>query len=664
MTNQQGLVRRRGFWCAIGLVLSSCAPGLGGSAISGEGLEWTLPTTYEPAVQQRCDRVYRATQRLAHHLLGLVHPWAEDPSLLLLAESQSNEHHIRPNTGAVAGLAFLYRFGPYDAGIVGISRQELLARRILPMMRYLSATHITGEKPTSDGKKWGDHWQSAHWAESLALAAWWAGGDLPADLADAVRRVVAHEAGRFVDAAPPHRLRDDTKAEENAWNSQILSAAILLMPNDPRRPKWEKAFQRWALSAWLRPADAHSPVVVDERPVSEQFRGANIHDDFTLENHRIVHPDYMTTWTLSLGCAIHFAMTGRKPPEALVHNVPGIYENLKWFTLPDAGFVYASGQDWSVFRQVDWLHMHALMAAFGRDPEAWSLLDRGLEGLERMHARSPDGAVYVPEEHFFASAQTDTLVQFARIWLCLHFAADSRPVAPQRWGVRRLDSARMILHRSRSAVHALSWDGRVMAQCMPLQKDRLISPHERSGVGHIRLAGQDKPLDVAMVDIVVQNDGQSFAADLVVTHGRAVRAELGYRSDSDGAWTIAEKLVATGDVTTTEIATGLIGILNDKRWIYQRGERNIDFGDQRRVVPSGSGETFGSDGVLRLGVDAAFFIESRSPLRVRYQAGSKPRRSRITDELYLNYIGGGREWQAGETIAEWEATIRCRPADR
>ena len=33
---------------------------------------------------------------------------------------------------------------------------------IVPMMRYLVATHSTGRRVTSDGKPWGDAWQSAY----------------------------------------------------------------------------------------------------------------------------------------------------------------------------------------------------------------------------------------------------------------------------------------------------------------------------------------------------------------------------------------------------------------------------------------------------------------------------------------------------------------------
>ena len=116
------------------------------------------------------------------------------------------------------------------------------------------------------------------------------------------------------------------------------------------------------MSSFLSPADERSDTVVDGRPVREQFTGANIYDDFTLENHGIVHPDYMTAFSLTLGCTLDFVMTGRQPPEALLYNVAPIYENLKWFWLPDGGFVYPSGQDWGLFRNADWLFKHVLMA--------------------------------------------------------------------------------------------------------------------------------------------------------------------------------------------------------------------------------------------------------------------------------------------------------------
>jgi len=198
----------------------------------------------------------------------------------------------------------------------------------------------------------------------------------------------------------------------------------------------------------------------------------------------------------------------------------------------------------------------------------------------------------------------------------------------------------------------------VCAQYTPLAVDRLISPHERSGVGTIRLQGQDKVLDVSLVESRVQNDSKSFTADVVLDHGQAVRAHLRFCSQADGTWTIHEKLVARADVTLAEVATGLIGILNDRRWIYQRGNRQVRIADQPHTVASCSGQVLRAPDAKHLDVDDALHITSERPLCVRYQAASKPIRGRATDELCLNVIEGERHWQTGQTISEFEVAMR------
>ncbi|MBN2579579.1 MAG: hypothetical protein JXB10_11365 [Pirellulales bacterium] len=617
------------------------------------------PEQKNPKIRAVQDRIYRAVELQAHHLLMIVHPWAEDSKLLLLTQSKGGEHWIRPNTSTVEGLAFLYRFGPYDEKLVGVSREDLFRKTIVPMMRYLVTTHVTGARPTSDGKPWGDQWQSALWTQSLGRAAWWTWADLPEDLRQGVRRVAAHEADRFVGRTPPHQLRQDTKAEENAWNSTILNVAVLLMPSDPRRAAWEKEFQRWALSSFLRPADERNPQIVDGRPVSEQFTGANIFDDFTLENHRIVHPDYMATFELLLQSAVDYSLTGRRTPEALLFNLPGIYENLKWMILPEGGFVYPNGQDWELFRLPKWMSNHAFMAVYGRDPDAWALLQSNLETTEKMQARNPDGAIFHAKENFFASNQADLLRWLGCNWLALQAAKDivDRPVP--RLGVKRLEAGKIILHRTPAAVHTLSWGATVMAQCVPFQLDRVVSPDKRSGVGHIRFEGVkgDAPVLLRSAEVADRADG--FTADLVLDHGReGVRAELRFESSADGTLTMREKLTAIKDLTTDEIATGLIGVLNDAYWIYESGSRKIAMDGRVTDVPALSGKRIEGSGARRIVVDGALEITSPQPLKARYAGTKEIVRGRATDELYLNYLGGRRSWKKGEVISQYEARLR------
>src|ERR1043165_3743420 len=163
-----------------------------------------------PAAAAMQERLYLAAEKQLHSLLPQIHAWKDDSALRLMTKSDSGEHAIRPNTAMIDGMAFLYRFGAYDEKITGISRADLLTKELLPMMRYCIVTHKTGDRVTSDGKAWGDAWQSAHWAQMLGNAAWWIWDDLPDDCRVGIRRLIAHEADRFVDAIPPHNLHGDT----------------------------------------------------------------------------------------------------------------------------------------------------------------------------------------------------------------------------------------------------------------------------------------------------------------------------------------------------------------------------------------------------------------------------------------------------------------------
>ncbi|MBI5094157.1 MAG: hypothetical protein HZB26_17160 [Candidatus Hydrogenedentes bacterium] len=604
-------------------------------------------------------RVYLSIEKQARNLLTKVHPWDADPSLKLMTDSKSDEHWIRPNAGTVCGLAFLYRFGSYDASVVGVSKDQLLRETLLPMLRYLTAIHVTGAQKAGDGKQWGDQWQSAHWAHMLARGAWWIWDSLPGDFQEGVRKLVAHEADRIAGMDPPHQLVNDTKAEENAWNSQILSMAVVLIPEHSRRAVWEAAFQRWALSSFLRPADEHSSAIVDGRPVSEQFTGANIYDDFTLENHGRIHPDYMGTFILSMGCALDYVMSARKAPQAATYNCAGIYENLKWFSLPSGGLVYPNGQDWELLRDPEWIYAHSLMACHAGDPDAWSLLRQSLATQDRMQARSPSGTVYLDEEYFFPSTLSDQIYYNVMAWLAVRYHGPIVDKPAPKTGVLRLDGGKLILNRTASAIHAFSWGAQVMAQFVPLRLDRITSPHARSGVGHVRLAGSNAELPVRIHNVRVASGAGRFEATLELDHGDGkVRAFLNFRSGSDGSWRIRERLVALGDIVTEEIATGLVGVLNNPHWVYETGKRRIAFRKEDRVVKSGAGTELTAE-AKKASIDDVVQFHAKKPLRLLYRGAKKAERARFTDELYLNYIGGKRTWKAGEEISTYEAVVRC-----
>ena len=160
---------------------------------------------------------------------------------------------------------------------------------------------------------------------------------------------------------------------------------------------------------------------------------------------------------------------------------------------------------------------------------------------------------------------------------------------------------------------------------------------------------------MSAVDVDVKDD--RFTAELRVDHGPSVRANLVFRTDRDGTLYVREELVAIEDVTIARLATGMIGVLNNKQWIYETGHRTLTLDDESTVIPAHSAKTLAGE-AKQIVIDNAMTITSDEPLRFRYVASSGPERGRATDRLYLNYADQKKTWKAGETISRYGVTIR------
>ena len=603
--------------------------------------------------QTEQNRIYVLIEKQVHHLRGLLKNWKDDSSMKLITNSKSDEHGIRPNTTCAADFGFLYRFGSFDSSIVGVSRHRLLHEDLVPMLRYLIRTHNSGDLKTDDGKSWGDAWQSAHWTAALGTAVWWCWQDLPLEIREGARRVIAHEAERIAHTVPPHQIKFDSKSEENAWNSQVLSVALLLMPNDNRYAQWEAALQQWALSSYLRPSDSTSSLVVDGRPLSQQFRGANIYNDFTLENHGFVHPDYMGAWILNAGNDLDYLMTGRKPFQSFLFNLSNIYNNQKRMLFPDGGYGYPNGQDWALFRNADWITCHATALSRFNDPGALYHLQCGLETAEKMQARNADGAIYAPGENYFPSSQPHLGYWLVQAWLVLHYAnREIKPLAPKD-GVDYFKDGKIIINRTPRAFHSVSWGAQTMIQLMNLGKDHIVSPDQRNGIGSITI--NDTLQRIKLKSINVKPYSQGFNAHLVLTHGHYVQADITCESKANGQLMITETLTALQDCQTDSIATLSFGILNNPNWVYETGSRHLQLGDEKHVVKSASGKNYQTVGRKAQVDDLVFTLSSQSSLV--YKTASEINRSRFTDFLILNSVPQKKSWKAGAVISKQMLTI-------
>jgi hypothetical protein len=135
---------------------------------------------------------------------------------------------IRGNSGIAVAYAVLCVALPDDPKFT--SRLS----RVRQALNYDANTHVTGAYNTTSGNKWGwsgvsTDWQTPLWSGSMGLACLLVQSNLPAATVDGVRRVVVSEADHRAGIAPASGHVSDTKAEENAWQGNILALAAAWM---------------------------------------------------------------------------------------------------------------------------------------------------------------------------------------------------------------------------------------------------------------------------------------------------------------------------------------------------------------------------------------------------------------------------------------------------
>lgn len=211
----------------------------------------------------------------------------------------TTEHFIRPAAHNAFTLAVSLQLRVYDASVTNVPEKQAWAitQRLIRSLAYRHRSNSS-----QDG--WGDQWQSALWASQVAQAAWLIWDKLPICDRELVSRMVVHESDRFINYTVPY-YRDlngnilskgDTKAEENAWNSNILSIATVMMPTHKHYDLWMQKNIELQLSAHATPEDTKKTTRVDGIPLIQLLKGSNLNSDGTVVNHNIIHPDYMSTF--------------------------------------------------------------------------------------------------------------------------------------------------------------------------------------------------------------------------------------------------------------------------------------------------------------------------------------------------------------------------------
>lgn len=305
------------------------------------------------------------------------------------------ESGIRTNGNVVFCAALLASNPAYQPADPAYEAPVLL-QQARAVLRYLTDAHTTGVGRCADGHAWGGVWQSAWWSTRMALGAKLIWEHLTASEHSAIERVVVHEADHLLTLIVPTGLEEDTKAEENAWDAEILATAIALFPDHAHRPLWWEKLCAYGFNVFSVASDRKSDVVVEGKPLRDWVSTVNLHSDFTLENHGAYHFCYVASPLHSLAWASYALRSqGIEPPAALQHHLTDVWNTAK-STFLDRRFAYIGGQDWARYTYGEYFIVPSLVwiASLLDDPDARAIEIARFRTLCEEQTENQDGSFF------------------------------------------------------------------------------------------------------------------------------------------------------------------------------------------------------------------------------------------------------------------------------
>ena len=258
------------------------------------------------------------------------------------------EQAVRPLAHISWGLAVAVKTGIYSTEITGISQTQAMVRLELAI-RGAAFTHRVN---TAEGMRWGDMWQSAYWSSEVAEAAWLVWDKLSHETRLAVAKMLEHEADRFIDYAVPYYADKtgkiirpgNTAAEENAWNSRVLMAAVCMLPKHSNRGRWLNKACQLMISSYSRPSDLNNNTTVDGKRVRDWINGSNALEPGLVINHGRIHPDYMACVYFNCTATLDCSLAQVPIPESAYFNLDVVYDALTSYKFTAGPSPWTKGQ--------------------------------------------------------------------------------------------------------------------------------------------------------------------------------------------------------------------------------------------------------------------------------------------------------------------------------
>ncbi len=323
----------------------------------------------------------------------------------------NDERGVRPNADLSMICAFLVKYGKDKVTLPSNVTWNDLETMAMKSLVFAYSTHKANKlKVCSGNNYWGSVstsdkvWESSLWAMSVAYSAFFQWDKLTDAQKKYIYQLLKAECNYELYRSIPTGYAGDTKAEENGWEADVLAVTLGLFPNDELAPKWFERLREFAINSYSQKDDASNNTVIDpdynQKTVANLYKGQNLYDDYTLQNHNYFHTSYQNVVIQELGeaaLALKLFQQGLYGTEkwktnALMHNNDKVMtEVLYWLALADGELAMPNGNDWSLFLY-DQITSYSTNACFLRDPHALMLENLAYKMIKARQTTTKDGS--------------------------------------------------------------------------------------------------------------------------------------------------------------------------------------------------------------------------------------------------------------------------------
>ena len=536
---------------------------------------------------------------------------------------RSNEDGVRSNADLGMICAFLCRYGKDRVTLPANVSWQDLEQMAMHSLVFAYSTHKANRlKVCADGRHWGslsekDHvWESSLWAMSVAYSAFFLWDKLSPSQRNYVYQLLKAECNYELERQIPTGYQGDTKAEENGWEACVLAATLGLFPDDELAPRWFERMREFAINSYSHPSDANDETVVDPgydtKRVKDLYRGQNLYDDYTLQNHDYFHTSYQNVVIQELGeAALALALFQKTPKwqsRALMHNNQQVMDHvLKWLALSDGELAMPNGNDWSLFLY-DQITSYSTMACLARDADALMLENRAYQMIRHRQTTTADGS-WLLRSDIGARRMGVEAHRVMMTWL-MHELWPTASLKPTSWEAFRKQYSKARMLSCQNVVRAstpsqftcFSWSKGLRSytgyiaphQDGDLQPavSNLIVPFKQNNTGNLlgwfevegRLTNA-----VPAGEPVWKVDGNTWSVDgHLLCNDSTLDLRFAIAANDDNTVVYKDTVRARRDVTIVKEKGGLLAVSEDemtsqkRRYVFGRNYVNID--DQFGVV--------------------------------------------------------------------------------